>query len=121
MILVSPELLQAVLGGTLLTSLGAGVKYLIDTHRTTSRERSPLGIAASASAAADAAITTMSKVNDELSEANARLLDENVRMAKANGCLREALQEVTQREARLRAEVSSLESRVREHEFPDPA
>ena len=121
MILVSPELLQAVLGGTLLTSLGAGVKYLIDTHRTTSRERSPLGVAASASAAADAAITTMSKVNDELSEANARLLDENVRLGKANGCLREALQEAAQREARLRAEVSSLESRVREHEFPDPA
>lgn len=106
---MTPELLQLLLGGTLLTSLGAGVKYVVDLARTTSKDRSPAGLAIHATAAAESSIALMSKVNDELT-------DENARLARANSCLRKALQEADEREARLKSEVSRLVSRVRELE-----
>ena len=126
---MSPDLLQLLLGGTLLTSLGAGIKYVVDLARTTSKDRSPVGLVINATAAAESSIALMSKINDELT-------DENARITAANACLRKALQEADEREARLKSEVSRLVSRVyeleaavaslsndvtsfREREFPD--
>ena len=104
-----PDLLQLLLGGTLLTSLGAGIKYVVDLARTTSKDRSPVGLVINATAAAESSIALMSKINDELT-------DENTRLVAANACLRKALQEADEREVRLKAEVSRLESRVHELE-----
>lgn len=95
---MTDEVIRLILGGSLLTALGGGFKYLIDVARQDRRDKAPLSVASAMSEASQSSIEMLSRMNTELSEENARL--------------RLIIEQHVARECTYRLEINQLQERM---------